>query len=158
MNMINIPNDWQNSFDIKYLVRGWEYYKSDFVKDFVIDKSTIFAKVTGSSVYDVLIETAPKKALKMTCTCPCAEKHKRCKHMTAVLYKASGQTISDDIVDEYYSYDEYDEWESEEDAELYCAFNDGYIEGYRDCSLDARAYMTPEQYEKFIKDFSYKMK
>lgn len=78
--------DFRDDFYSQILQRGYEYYEKGLVKNVVINKSNITAKVYGSYVYEVDVEIENGMLINASCDCPYNESGEYCKHIAALMY------------------------------------------------------------------------
>ena len=90
-----IDSMWKNIFPSHILARGEGYAAGGNVGDLKVEEDRITAAVYGSSVYRVSIELENGWPTEMRCTCPYADGGSYCKHMAAVLCKASSMNLPD---------------------------------------------------------------
>lgn len=81
---------WEEEFQEKVLSKAYDYHSRDAVKILINNDQSIVAKVTGSSLYTVIIEKDSDQIILMDCNCPHADSGANCKHMAAALYTAEG--------------------------------------------------------------------
>lgn len=82
--MINIY--WEEKFQEKVLSKAYDYHSRNAVEVLINNEHTAVAKVSGSSLYTVIIEKDSEQVTAMDCSCPHADSGANCKHMAAVLY------------------------------------------------------------------------
>lgn len=90
-----IDSRWKQIFPSHILARGEGYAAGGNVGDLRVGEDRITAAVYGSSVYRVSIELENGWPTEMRCTCPYADGGSYCKHMAAVLCKASSMKLPD---------------------------------------------------------------
>jgi len=155
---MRIPFDWQECFPNKYLVRGWDYFQSSLVSDVYTKVNAIKSIVHGTEDYKVFLSFDKEGFTEMSCSCPCAAEHRKCKHMAATLYKITGDQIDPACIEEYESY--YDEYVFREDESSFyegydegydTGYDAGYDAGYAKCLLDVKDYLPKEIYSQMIK-------
>ena len=85
---------WKNLFRSHILDRGYEYYHSGAVKNFLRNGNLISADVVGNEDYEVTIEIKNGEIDYMYCSCPYATDDNNCKHMAAVLFELENPSNS----------------------------------------------------------------
>lgn len=86
--------EWEHLFKSWILDRGYDYYRSNLIKEYNLNLDKINAIVSGTEEYDVEIEIENGKIFKMFCNCPYADAGNNCKHMASVLYKYEDDGIN----------------------------------------------------------------
>lgn len=85
---------WRTLFAPRIYQRGQEYFKHGDVSQLRINSSGEFsAIVQGRCPYYVTGKSREGVASNLTCTCPYAQDHHRCKHMAAVLIAIDKQLL-----------------------------------------------------------------
>ena len=92
--------DWKKLFEEQILKRGYDYYRNNAVENMEVSDDIIVADVVGSDYYEVEISLNNDKITDMYCSCPYAEEGRNCKHMAAVLYEWSEESVKDTKKDE----------------------------------------------------------
>jgi len=54
--VMSMGKDWKDYFEDRILERGYDYYLSDFIKNIRQVDDTVFATVSGTDDYQVIIE------------------------------------------------------------------------------------------------------
>lgn len=101
--------EWEKLFEKQVLKRGHDYYHNNAVENMDVSDDTITADVIGSGYYKVKISLNNEQITDMYCSCPYAEDGRNCKHMAAVLYEWSEESVNgaknDEIDDKDYLFE-----------------------------------------------------
>lgn len=98
----NLIDNWRSLFDYTILTRGRRYQLAGHVRGLSItgNEKNILARVRGTHLYTVQIQTDGTSITKTFCSCPYAEDGTLCKHMAAVLFEAEEKGIIHKIKEE----------------------------------------------------------
>lgn len=97
-------NHFEDIIPNHILSRGYDYYNEDCIKQFRIEKDSVYASVLGADLYEVEITLDPdhNAVIDATCSCP-YDQGPYCKHFAAVLYRLHDE-INDHQTDRFKTY------------------------------------------------------
>ena len=92
--------DWKTRFTREILKRGLAYYRQGKVQSLKEQEDGYTARVKGSRIYKVAIQTSGNVVFDTDCNCPYSQEGHYCKHEAAALYllekKLGGITLYDE--------------------------------------------------------------
>ena len=115
-----------NYFANRIVNRGYNYYLKHKVNNIVKNGDCYCGTVEGSENYQVSIEvSSDSRVIGMSCTCPYAQKGKKCKHEAAMLFEifgieaVLGKNYEENEYDDDYYYDNDYDFDDENDKYVY---------------------------------------